>query len=239
MKSNNNKKSTFTIEDFEKGLLLAGYITPHTENELIELEALKEYDKKVAKERSIIYFKRTVLAAEIVNSLKEEFTFGRVKFQKLVYLCEHACNMNLQSRYAKFAAGPFDNNFMHSINQEFEKQKWFNIVIDKSNGYNKPVYSASSNIEKYKDYYSKYFLDQNEAIQKIIELFRKTKTREVELVATIYFCLLEIKQNNQLLNRKTLVANFYKFADSKKQFSEQEINTSLDWMKVHGVYPVL
>mgnify|MGYP003648405945 CR=1 FL=1 len=148
MKSNNNKKSTFTIEDFEKGLLLAGYITPHTENELIEL-----------------------------------------------YLCEHAGNMNLQSRYEKFAAGPFDNNFMHSINQEFEKQKWFNIVIDKSNGYNKPVYSASSNIEKYKDYYSKYFLDQNEAIQKIIELFRKTKTREVELVATIYFCLLEIKQN--------------------------------------------
>lgn len=238
MKSSNTKKNSFTIKDFEKGLMLAGYITPHSEIEISELKALEEHDKNLAKDRSIIYFKRAVLAAEIVNNLKEEFTFGRVKFQKLVYLCEHACGMSLQDRYAKFAAGPFDNKFMHSINQEFKKQKWFNIVIDKSNGYNKPVYSASSNIEKYKDYYSKYFLDQNETIQKIIELFRKTKTREVELVATIYFCLLEIMQNNQLLNRKTLVTNFYKFADSKKQFSEQEINTSLDKMKLHGVYPV-
>ena len=239
MKSSNNKKSSFSIEDFEKGLVLAGYVTPHNESEINEIEALKEHDKNLAKESSIIYFKRAVLAAEIVNALKEEFTFGRVKFQKLVYLCEHACDMNLQGRYAKFAAGPFDNNFMHSINQEFKKQKWFNIEVVKSNGYNKPVYSVSSNIEKYKIYYSKYFSDQNDAIQRIIELFRKTKTREVELVATIYYCLLEIKQNNQLRNRKTLVSNFYKFADSKKQFSEQQINTSLDWMEVHGVYPTL
>src|SRR5690606_13360441 len=117
--------------------------------------ALKEYDKDLAKKKSIIYFQRAVLAAEIVNNLKDEFTFGRVKFQKLVYLCEHACNMNLQDRYVKFAAGPFDNNFMHSINQEFKKQKWFNIEVVKSNGYNKPVYSVSSNIEKHKIYYSK------------------------------------------------------------------------------------
>ncbi len=239
MKSSNNKKSSFSIEDFEKGLILAGYLTPHNESEINEIEALKEHDKNLAKERSIIYFKRAVLAAEIVNALKEEFTFGRVKFQKLVYLCEHTCDMNLQDRYAKFAAGPFDNNFMHSINQEFKKQKWFNIEIDKSNGYNKPVYSVSSNIEKYKVYYSKYFSAQNESVQKIIELFRRTKTREIELVATIYFCLLEIKQSNQLRNRKTLVTNFYKFADSKKQFSEQEIIASLDWMEVHGVYPTL
>ncbi|RPG36004.1 MAG: hypothetical protein CBB72_004935 [Muricauda sp. TMED12] len=239
MKSSNNKKNAFTIEDFEKGLMLAGYLTPHTEREIAELEALKKYDKNLAREKSRIYFKRAVLAAEIVNSLKEEITFGRVKFQKLVYLCEHACDMELQNRYAKFAAGPFDNNFMHSINQEFKKQKWFFISIDKSKGFNKPVYSSAPNIDRYKDYYWKYFDKQDDKIQKIIELFRHTKTREVELVATIYFCLLEIKQKNQLRNRKTLVENFYKFADSKKQFSEQEINKSLDWMKLHGVYPVL
>lgn len=239
MKSSNPKNKSFTIEDFEKGLMLAGYVTPHSESEIVELKALEDYDKKLANEKSIMYFKRAVLGAEIVNNLKEEFTFGRVKFQKLVYLCEHACNMNLQDRYAKFAAGPFDNKFMHSINQEFKKQKWFNISVDKSKGYNRPVYSISSNTEKYKTYYSNYFGDQNEAIQRIIELFKKTKTREVELVATIYYCLLEIKQNNQLRNRKNLVANFYKFADSKKQFSVEEINTSLDWMKAHGVYPSL
>ncbi len=238
MKSTNKKKQQFTIEDFEKGLMLAGLITPHTASEIDEVEALKEYDKEIAKKKSIIYFKRAVLAAEIVDNLKDEFTFGRVKFQKLVYLCEHACNMDLQSRYAKFAAGPFDNKFMHSINSEFKKQKWFNVKYDKSKGYNKPVYTISENFDKYKIYYSKYFDEQNEDIHNVIELFRKTKTREVELVATIYYCLLEIKENNQLRNRKTLLDNFYKFADSKKQFSEFEVLNSLDWMKKKGVLPL-
>jgi len=238
MKSTNKKKQSFTIEDFEKGLMLAGFITPHTASEINEIEALNKYDKDLAKKKSIIYFKRAVLAAEIVNNLKDELTFGRVKFQKLVYLCEHACNMNLQDRYAKFAAGPFDNKFMHSINKEFKKQKWFDVKYDKSQGYNKPVYLLSDNTKKYKVYYSKYYGENNEAIHKIIELFRCTKTREVELVATIYYCLLEIKENNQLRNRKNLFTSFYKFADSKKQFSELEIVNSLDWMKEKEIFPL-
>ncbi|SHG30743.1 hypothetical protein [Flagellimonas flava] len=237
MKSTNNKKNYFTIEDFEKGLILAGYVTPQTENELEELEALDDYDSSLAKERSITYFKRAVLAAEIVNALKEELTFGRVKFQKLVYLCEHACNMNLQERYAKFAAGPFDNNFMHSINKEFKKQKWFDIRIDNSKGYHKPIYSRTSHTEKYKIYYSRYFGEQNEAINKVIGLFRNTKTRQVELVATIYYCILEINENNDSRNIETLLTYFYKFDDSKKQFSKEEIKNKLGWMKENGIMP--
>jgi hypothetical protein len=233
-----NKKQPFTIEDFEKGLMLAGLITPHSESEIKEIEILKEYDKNLSKKKSLIYFKRAVLAAEIVNNLKSEFTFGRVKFQKMVYLCEHACNMNLQDRYTKFAAGPFDNKFMHSINKEFQKQKWFDIKYDKNKGYNKPIYSSTINTEKYKSYYSKYFGEQDESISKLIELFRNKKTREVELVATIYYCLLEIKENKELRNRKTLFTYFYRFADSKKQFSELEIISSLDWMKEKGVFPL-
>lgn len=233
-----NKKQAFTIEDFEKGLMLAGLITPHSESEINEIEALKEYDKDLSKKKAFIYFKRAVLAAEIVNNLKDEFTFGRVKFQKMVYLCEHACNMNLQDRYAKFAAGPFDNKFMHSINKEFKKQKWFDIKYDKSKGYNKPIYLSSDNTEKYKPYYLKYFGEQEESISSLIELFRNMKTRDVELVATIYYCLLEIKENNELRNKKILFTYFYKFADSKKQFSELEIVNSLDWMKEKGVFPL-
>ncbi|RIV68684.1 hypothetical protein [Flagellimonas aequoris] len=237
MKSTNKKKNSFTIEDFEKGLMLAGYLTPQNEQEIEEVEALKEHDKNISRQKSIVYFKRAVLAAEIVNKLKEEPTFGRVKFQKLVYLCEHACHMNLQDRYLKFTAGPFDNKFMHSINQEFKKQKWYEIEYKQSGGYVKPVYYPSDNFEKYKAYYKRYFGEMNDGIETIIELFRKMATREVELKATIYYCLLEINENNQLINNKTLIENFYKFSESKIQFSETEILNSLDWMNINGVFP--
>ncbi|MDY7396977.1 hypothetical protein UMM65_17155 [Aureibaculum sp. 2210JD6-5] len=235
----NNVNIPFTIEDFEKGLVLAGLVTPVNVEELAEIEMLKDYDKQQAKERAITYFKRAVLGAEIVNNLLDENTFGRVKFQKLVYLCEHACEMKLQKNYKKFAAGPFDNKFMHSINEEFKRQRWFKITIDRSQGYNKPIYSLGDNVEKYKTYYSKYFGQESEIIHQIIELFRKTKTRDVELVATIYYCLLELAENKQLRNKKTLLDSFYKFADSKKKFSESEVINSFDWMKKNDIFPLL
>lgn len=237
MKSTNKKKNSFTIEDFEKGLMLAGYLTPQNEQEIEEVEALKEHDKNISRQKSIVYFKRAVLAAEIVNRLRLEPTFGRVKFQKMVYLCEHACDMDLQNRYLKFTAGPFDNKFMHSINKEFKRQKWYQVEHKRSGGYVKPFYHPSVNFEKYKSYYETYFREINDNIETIIELLRKMSTRQVELKATIYYCLIEIKENNQLMNNQTLIENFYQFSESKIQFTENEILDSLNWMKINGLVP--
>lgn len=235
--SSTTKKSKYSIKDFERGLMLAGLITPNSVGELEELESLENYEKELSQEKSKTYFKRTVLAAEIVNQLHQEFTFGRVKFQKLVYLCEYVGKMNLQERYAKFAAGPFDNKFMHSINIEFKRQKWFDVSIVKSGGYSKPQYSPCTNVDKYKGYYNSYFGDNDESIQYIISLFRKTKTREVELVATIFYCWVELLNNKQLFNNESLFSSFYSWADEKKKFTKEEVLSSLQWMKDNGITP--
>ena len=42
--------------------------------------------------------------------------------------------MDLQDRYAKQAAGPFDNKFMHSIEEDFTRQKWFQVNKKFENG---------------------------------------------------------------------------------------------------------
>lgn len=73
-----------------------------------------------------------MLVAEIASELCKEITFGWIKFQKLVYLCEHAAHMNLESRDSKQADGPFDNKFMHSIEHEFKKQNW--LAVEKVEG---------------------------------------------------------------------------------------------------------
>lgn len=237
MNSTTREKRTFTLDDFEKGLMLAGFITPTTVQELDQLEILAKHEKVLTKEKAIIYFKRAVLAAEIVDHLYGQSTFGRVKFQKLVYLCEHAGRMNLQNRYAKFAAGPFDNKFMHSINREFRKQKWFNISYVTNNGIKKPVYSPGPNHEKYKAYYEKYFSEYNASIQELISIFKYEKTRFVELVATVFYCWVEIKEDNQVFNDATLLDRFYSWADEKKKFSKQEIQSSVIWMRNKGITP--
>jgi hypothetical protein len=238
MKSTNKKRKKFTLEDFEKGLMLAGHLSPINKQELKEKEALKQCDAILAKEKSKIYFKRSVLAAEIVNELMEEKTFGRIKFQKMVYLCENVIHMNLGERYQKFAAGPFDNKFMHSINKEFKKQKWFDVEIVREGKYPVPKYSRLQNNEKYKEYFQKYFSKNKEAIHSIISLFRTKKTHYVELVATLFACWKEIIDNNQTLTNDLILEKLYSWSEEKKKYKVEEVLEALDWMKDQNLTPL-
>ena len=234
---NNKKNQAFTFEDFEKGLMLSGHLSPENEQEVYERELINDYEAKIALQNKEIYFKRTVLAAEIVNQLHDEITFGRVKFQKLVYLCEHASNMNVERRYSKFAAGPFDNKFMHSIVQEFERQKWFMTKKVTKGKYTKSVYSPASNVNNYKKYYRSYFNNDNDNIQFIISNLRHHKTDFVELVATLYACWLEILNDNRPVTQPEIFNVFYSWSKEKERFSKTEITQALSWMTEKGITP--
>jgi hypothetical protein len=231
-------KVKFTLEDFEKGLMLAGFISPQNEAEVSEREILEKHETNLKKEKGKTYFKRTVLAAELINQLHSESTFGRVKFQKMIFLCEHASNMNIENRYAKFAAGPFDNKFMHSINRELKKQKWFDVKVVKSNGYSKPIYSELDKLDNYKSYYKSYFDEYDESIQYLISLLKKEKTHFVELIATVYACWHEIITKKQEFTDENMFGLFYSWADEKKKFTKDEVRTAIKWMKVKGISPI-
>ena len=239
MKSTNNKKEKFTFQDLEKGLMLAGYISPINSTEVNEKKKLAAYDKEQAKVKKEIYFKRAVLAAEIVNELKEEITFGRVKFQKLVYLCENVVHMNLSvDRYKKFAAGPFDNKFMHSINAEFRRQKWYGVRNVKNGRFNKPQYFELEKIHKYKNYYKGYYSQNDESIHRIIDLFRYEKTRFAELIATLFYCWKEIEDNKEIYSFELMCDKFYTWAEEKQKFTREEISDGIEWMKEEQLTPL-
>lgn len=237
MPSTDNNRVKFSMEDFEKGLMLLGLVSPRTSQEADEKEEVEEYEKTLNKDKGKIYFKRTVLAAEIVTQLREERTFGRVKFQKLVYLCEHVAEMKLADRYKKLAAGPFDNKFMHSIDKEFKKQKWFNVVKVQDGNYNVSRYLPLENCDGYKQYYSNYFSEYNEHIQFIIELFRRKKTEETELAATVFACVLELVNEESTIKREALFDVFYNWHDKKKRFTQNQIIGSFNWLKEQSVLP--
>ena len=233
-----NKKS-FTIRDFEQGLMLAGYVTPINSDEVTEKEMLYEYDKQNNKVKQIIYFKRSVLAAEIINELKDEKTFGRIKFQKMVYLCENVVHMNLsEDRYKKFAAGPFDNRFMHSINKELKKQKWFDVKIIKDGKYSKPQYFELEKKENYKEYYNNYYSDYDGAIHRIISLLRTKKTDFVELVATIFYCWKESIDEKQKFTNSLIYSKVYSWSKEKSKFTTSEIDRAIEWMENEELTPI-
>ena len=72
-----------------------------------------------------VHFRRSVLAAEIADRLCEEPTFGHVKMEKMLFLTERLCHIDIGSHYHRDAAGPYDNRALRSIDSQLKKQKWF------------------------------------------------------------------------------------------------------------------
>jgi hypothetical protein len=201
-----------------------------------ELEK-RENNKQPRKITKNSFFKRAVLAAEIAHQLYEEKYFGHVKFQKIVYLCEQASNMNLKTSYSKQAAGPFDNKFMHTIDSEFKKQNWFKVELVDCGGYKNYKYEPLDGINKYKKYYENYFQESDEKIQWLINTFRKATTSQAELVATIYFCLNEIVDKKEIFSEELLFNRFYEWSIEKKKFEKDQIISALNWMNENSVKP--
>lgn len=182
------------------------------------------------------FFKKLVLAAEITTQLHKEYTFGHLKFVKLQYLCDQVSNIDLESNYKKFAAGPFDPKLIRSIDAQFKKRKWFSVTKTEYGGYK---YAPDTNSEEYKKYYFRYFGDVHESISYIIDLFRKEKSDFCEIVATLFAVWKENLEMNKSINDITLTNSFYAWSLEKKRFKNDEVTNAINWMKNNRLIPTI
>lgn len=203
------------------------------------VKQIKTLQKKSTSSKSNLYFKRAVLAAEIASQLCEEPTFGHVKFQKMVYLSEQICKLSADKNYSKQAAGPYDRKFMHSIDNQFKRQKWFEVKIEKKGNYSKYKYTPLESVDKYKKYYDNYYSSFKNEIQWLINTFKKKKTNDVELIATLFSCWKEIKESSDIFSEELLIERFYKWSKEKEKFSQDTVKNGIKWMKDNKLMPVI
>ena len=145
--------------------------------------------------------------------------------------------MELSKRYSKQVAGPMDTKFMHSIDRELKKQKWFDVSIITSNGFNRYSYSPGENVSSYKLYFDRYYRENKDRISWILETFKTAKTDQVELVATIYACLEELLDKNVKITSEKLIQHVYEWSKEKKKYNEGRILSAYSWMIENNLYP--
>ena len=199
---------------------------------LIEAET-KQQDLPKTKAANV-YFKRSVLAAEIADRLCEERTFGHVKMEKLFFLTEHLCHINIDSHYHRDAAGPYDNRALRSIDSQLKKQKWFEAKkMDK--GYR---YIPMQNRGGHKKYFDKYYADVMPMFEKIIDTFKSSPTEQCEIVATLYSAWNDLLQRHQSFTDDDILNEVLNnWHESKKRISRDRWQTELDWMRATGFVP--
>ena len=178
------------------------------------------------------YYKRSILAAEIVWQLHKEPTLGHLKLQKLIYLCQQSAQMQLHTNFLRQAMGPYDPQLMRSIDKQLKEKKWFEYHMDQILKYH-PLENAG----QHHDDFLQYFSSENESIQFIIDTFRSTKSDTIEIVATLYACIKNIINEGTIFSEELLIQRFYEWSKEKKKFEENEVKRVFSRMKAKGIIP--
>jgi type I restriction enzyme S subunit len=193
-------------------------------------EIVEENQKKENKA-----FKRNVLAAEIIHQLYTEPTFGHVKFEKIMFLCEKSTGYNF-SDYQRAAAGPYDNKAIRGIDSQLKKLRWFEAKKEGGRFIYKPLEKAG----EHQQYFNRYYINGKVKIAFIIDLLRTFDTERCEIVATLYSAWLDFLQDNKTPSDKTIVDEVLNnWHDAKKRIQRDRWEKALMWMKENNLVPNL
>jgi len=181
-----------------------------------------------------VHFRRSVLAAEIADRLFEEPTFGHVKMEKMLFLTERLCHIDIGSHYHRDAAGPYDNRALRSIDSQLKKQKWFEVQrTEKGNRY-----VPMQNRGKHKPYFDRYYSSVASTFDKIINTFKTQRTEQCEIVATLYSAWEDLLHSNKSFTDADIVNEVLNnWHESKKRISRERWITAIQWMRENGFAP--
>jgi type I restriction enzyme S subunit len=184
------------------------------------------------KPTNVDYYRRTVLAAEIVWQLHKEPTLGHLKLQKLIYLCQKSTDMQLPTNFLRQAMGPYDNKLMRSVDKQLKEKKWFEYKKEQVLKY-QPLEKAG----QHHNDFLKYFSAEKDSIQFIIDTFKTRKSDIVEIVATLYACIENILTEKAILSEALVIQRFYEWSEEKKKFNEEQVKRILSRMSETGIIP--
>lgn len=181
-----------------------------------------------------VHFRRSVLAAEIADRLCDEPTFGHVKMEKILFLSERMCKIDIGSHYHRDAAGPYDNRALRSIDSQLKKQKWFEVKkIEKGNRY-----VPMQNRGKHSTYFNRYYADVQETFDKIISTFKTWNTERCEIVATLYSAWEDLLQGGKSFTDADIVNEVLNnWHESKKRIPQERWLNAIEWMRNKGFVP--
>lgn len=181
-----------------------------------------------------VHFRRSVWAAEIAERLYEEPTFGHVKMEKILFLTERLCHIDIGSHYHRDAAGPYDNNALRSIDIQLKKQKWFEVQRTEK-GYR---YVPMQNCGKHKTYFNRHYSGVIPMFDKIINTFKTQNTERCEIVATLYSAWEDLLYSNKSFTDADIINEVLSnWHESKKRISQDRWLKAIQWMRDNGFAP--
>jgi hypothetical protein len=197
-----------------------------------------------------VLYLRLIVSAKIVESLKGDVNFGRVKFAKVLYLTEKSANLDLKTDYYREAAGPLDQRALYNQKVGIEslamekgifttKVKSIELEGKKRNIVN---YVPGKNLPEYTSTFSNEIGDpgKEKEVLRVIKLIKPMTTDQIEIVATLYAAwndLLIKGKGKTVIDLKIINEFLNHWHENKKRFKKDQLIKALSWMRKHKLVP--
>ncbi|MDO8316675.1 MAG: restriction endonuclease subunit S [Flavobacterium sp.] len=177
---------------------------------------------------------KTVLGAHIVD-VCNTIDFGRVKFQKLLFLTEYYCKIDFESHYVQKAAGPHDDALIKSIENEFKRQRFFEVKQENSDT-NRVRYTKLPNASQINSMFLENFGGEAINVNNLLMRLRAFSWVECEVIATIYAVWNNRLIKGQTITDESLFEDFMAWSSRKSNFSK-DFYKKLLWMREENIVP--
>lgn len=218
------------LDDFE--LLHKDYNYEGNEKSINPKRILRRLKEEKVELSKTDYHKRLTLAAEIVYQLHNDNHMGHLKLEKMIYLCKNVKNISIHTQFLKQAMGPHDPVMIRSFDKRFLSNKWFRYNFDSF-----PKYSLLEKAGEHRTWFYRYYKNDLDDINFIIETFKIFSGDQIELVVTIFDCWSDIIEDEMEPSIELITKKVYAWSENKSKFKPQQIENAIKWMKENGIYP--
>ncbi|MEQ8575235.1 hypothetical protein [Fulvivirga sp.] len=228
-----------------------GFIFPTNSDQLSDFETLYEDYEFEVNEKSINpkrilrrlseekddlskidYHRRLTLAAEIVYQLIDDRYMGHLKLEKMLYLCKNLKNISIHTNFLKQAMGPHDPVMIRSFDKRFLISKWFRYNFNSF-----PKYTLLEKAGEHRTWFNRYFNNDLDDINYIIQTFKAFNGDQIELVVTIFDCWADIIEDDMEPSIGLISKKVYGWSENKAKFKPEQIENAISWMKQNGIFP--
>ncbi|MCZ8387130.1 restriction endonuclease subunit S [Achromobacter xylosoxidans] len=217
-----------------KQAMMQELLTGRTRLVMSDAEPVGEEAAQAEGRKANVHFLRSVLAAEIIDQLHEQPTFGHVKFEKMMFLAEHLCEVDTGSTYYRKAAGPYDNRALRSIDSQLQKQQWFEARKEGERYQYVPLAKRGG----HKPYFERHFSGISAPLENILRTFKAAKTVQCEIVATLLAAWSDLLREKGTVSDEMIVHEvLHNWHEAKQRIPEDRWLAALDWMRKKGFVP--
>tara|TARA_R110002167_G_scaffold77944_8_gene216083 strand:- start:9708 stop:11945 length:2238 start_codon:yes stop_codon:yes gene_type:complete len=167
------------------------------------------------------------------HAARKSETLGRTKLIKTLYLAQTHEELDLQFRFQRYAAGPFDEA-LYKLEGTAKNNNWFSTKDREKYGV---TYHPDTNTESMCEEAADFLGDQKNNIDQLLGHFAKMDMREAELFATAYAAWNDLLIDGREVTDKAIIEEFYGWDEKKKEFSRAAILKQLKWMRSEGYVP--